>query len=73
MVIAEGNNIFEVTETHIRGRMPPYLLVARGLKTFKSHVPAKIGTMVTIGIAHCQYYLEQSYATDLVYSKNTYF
>ena len=34
LVVAEGNNIFEVTETHIRGRRLPYLLVAGGHKSF---------------------------------------
>ena len=34
LVVAEGNNIFEVRETHIRDRRPPYLLVAIGHKTF---------------------------------------
>ena len=27
LVVAEGNNIFEVTETHIRGQRPPQLVV----------------------------------------------
>ena len=27
LVVAEGNNIFEVTEPHIRGRRPPKLVV----------------------------------------------
>ena len=48
LVVAKGNNIFEVTETHIRGRRPPYFLVAGATRLSKSHVPTKIGTMVTI-------------------------
>ena len=44
LVVAEGNKIFEVTETHIRGRGPPYLLVAGATRLSKSHVPKNIGT-----------------------------
>ncbi len=33
LVVAEGNNIFEVTKTNIRGRRPQYFFVAGGHKT----------------------------------------
>ena len=32
LVVAEGNNIFEVTGTHIRGQRPPQFLVPKGHK-----------------------------------------
>ena len=35
LVVAEGNNIFEVTETHIRGRRPLQLFVAEGKNIFE--------------------------------------
>ncbi len=41
LVVAEGNNIFEVTETHIRGRRPSYFLVAGGHKSFYVTCPGQ--------------------------------
>ena len=32
LVVAKGNNIFEVTETPIRGQRPPQFLVPKGHK-----------------------------------------